>query len=266
MNHLLRSHAPISDAGWSLLDEEARERLTPALAARKLVDFSGPLGWEHSATNLGRVDSLASAPGEWVTGLQRRVLPLVELRADFELSRAELRDIDRGADDADLVSLDTAAHRIAVAENAAVFHGWPDAFAGIAEVTPYEPEELGDIADHYPRRVARAVERMLGNGVGGPYGLALGREQYERVIETAEGGGYPLIDHLKKILDGPVVWAPGVQGGVVLSLRGGDFLFESGQDISIGYDSHDDDVVRLYLEESFSFRVATPEAAVALQA
>ena len=42
MNHLLRSHAPISDAGWELLDAEARERLTPALAARKLIDFRGP--------------------------------------------------------------------------------------------------------------------------------------------------------------------------------------------------------------------------------
>ncbi len=60
------------------------------------------------------------------------------------------------------------------------------------------------------------------------------------------------------------MWAPGVEGAVVVSLRGGDFLFESGQDLSIGYDSHDDKSVRLYLEESFSFRVATAEAAVAL--
>src|SRR5438132_1088422 len=81
----------IGDAGWTLLDEEARERLAPALAARKLVDFSGPRGWEHSATNLGRTSPLASSPSEGVSGLQRRVLPLVELRADFELSRAELR-------------------------------------------------------------------------------------------------------------------------------------------------------------------------------
>jgi uncharacterized linocin/CFP29 family protein len=62
------------------------------------------------------------------------------------------------------------------------------------------------------------------------------------------------------------VWAPGVNGAVVLSVRGGDFLFESGQDLSVGYDSHDADAVRLYLEESFSFRVATAEAAVALTA
>ncbi len=42
MSHLLREHAPITEANWSLIDDEARERLTPALAARKLVDFSGP--------------------------------------------------------------------------------------------------------------------------------------------------------------------------------------------------------------------------------
>src|ERR1700716_167372 len=110
MNHLLRSQAPISDAGWELLDEEARERLTPALAARKLVDFAGPHGWEHSATNLGRTAPLASAPTDGLSGLRRRVLPLVEMRADFELSRADLRDADRGADDIDLEPLDNAAH------------------------------------------------------------------------------------------------------------------------------------------------------------
>src|SRR5205085_1123138 len=176
VNHLLRSLAPISDSGWKMLDEEARERLTPALAARRLVDFSGPHGWEYSATNLGRTGLLASAPCDGVTGLQRRVLPLVEVRADFEPSRTELRDADPGA----------------------------------------------------------------------------------------EHGGYPLLEHLRKILEGPIVWAPGVGGALVLSLRGGDFLFESGQDLSIGYDSHDGDVVRLYLEESFSFHVATPEAAIML--
>ena len=264
MNHLLRSHAPISDGVWELLDEEARERVAPALAARKLIDFSGPLGWEHSATNLGRTTRLASEPSDGVTGLQRRVLPLVEARAGFELSREELRDADRGAEDTDLEALDNAAHQIALAENVAVFHGWEGAITGIVDASPHDPMKLGDAAEGYPRPVAGAVERLLCDGITGPYGLALGRDQYRRVVETAEHGGYPLLDHLGKILEGPIVWAPGVQGAVVVSLRGGDFLFESGQDLSIGYDSHDGEVVRLYLEESFSFRVATPEAGVAL--
>ena len=265
MNHLLRSLAPISDAGWKLLDGEAHQRLTPALAARKLVDFSGPRGWEHSATNLGRTTPVQSAPCSGVTGLQRHVLPLVEARADFELSRAELSDYERGARDADLEALDVAAHQIAVAARRDATRRTGNAsIAGIAEVLPHEPLPLGEITDAYPRPVAGAVETLLHNGISGPYALALGGEQYQRVVQTAEHGGYPLLDHLRKILDGPIVWAPGVRGAVVLSTRGGDFAFESGEDLSIGYDSHDAHVVHLYLEQSFSFHVVTPEAAVAL--
>lgn len=264
MNHLLRSLAPITEATWKLLDAEASERLTPPLAARRLVDFDGPHGWEHSASSLGRTSPLTSAPCTGVSGRQRRVQPLIEVRADFELSREQLADADRGSPDADLGPLDRAAHQIAVAENVAVLHGWEGAITGIAEGSPHEHASLGLDTSSYTRPVAGAVKVLLQSGIAGPYALALGGDQYQRVVETAEGGGYPLLDHLGKILDGPIVWAPGVTGALVLSTRGGDFLFESGQDLAVGYDSHDADVVRLYLQESFSFRVATPEAAVVL--
>jgi uncharacterized linocin/CFP29 family protein len=265
-SHLLREHAPITDAGWREIDSEARERLTPALAARRLVDFEGPLGWEHSATNLGRVEDVASDALEGVEARQRRVLPFVELRAPFTVSRAELADLDRGADDIDLDDLDAAAKRIAVAENEAVFNGLAAAgIGGIAELSEHPRVSLGaGDFDHYPTHVAKAVELLLAAGIEGPYGLALGPACYTGVIETTEKGGYPLLDHLRKIIGGPLVWAPGVGGAVVVSLRGGDFLFESGQDFAVGYDHHDADAVHLYFEESFSFRVATPEAAVAL--
>jgi uncharacterized linocin/CFP29 family protein len=265
MSHLLREHAPVTEAGWELLDAEARERLAPALAARKLVDFSGPYGWQHSATNLGRVKEIADPPAEGVDGAQRQVLALVELRAPFSVSRAELADAGRGAEDADLAALDEAAHRIAVAENAAIFHGWKAAgITGIVEASPHDPIELGEDCERYPRHVAKAVEALLAAGVAGPYGLALGPETYTRVLETSQHGGYPLLEHLREIVSGPLVWSPGVKGAVVLSTRGGDFLLESGEDLSIGYEHHDADAVHLYLEESVSFRIATPEAAVAL--
>jgi uncharacterized linocin/CFP29 family protein len=265
-NHLLRSHAPISDANWTLLDEEARERLGVALAARKLVDFAGPLGWDYSATNLGRVENVSKAPCEGVEAQQRRVLPMVEVRAEFAISRSELRDGDRGAADVDLEPLDHAAHQIAVAENRAVFHGWPQAsIRGIAEVSPHQGLQLGSEAEGYRRPVASAVEHLLQSGVSGPYALALGSDQYRMAVETAEHGGYPLLEHLRKIVEGEIVWAPGVAGAVVISLRGGDFLFESGQDLSIGYLDHTAEAVRFYLEESFTFVVATPEAAVPIQ-
>jgi uncharacterized linocin/CFP29 family protein len=266
VTHLLREIAPLTKTAWNLLDEEARERLKPALAARKLVDFSAPLGWEHSATGLGRVRPLQSAPADGVRAAQRGVLPLVELRADFTVSRAELQDADRGALDIDLDALADAARRVALAENVAVFHGWAEAgVTGIAEACTHEGVRLSDDFDAYARHVAEAVERLLNAGIGGPYGLALGPAGYTGVIQTTEHGGYPLFDHLKKILaGGPIVWSPGVRGAIVMSLRGGDFLFESGQDLSVGYDHHDAERVHLYLEESFSFRVVTPEAACSL--
>lgn len=266
MSHLLREHAPITEASWGLIDDEARERLAPALAARKLVDFAGPHGWEYSATNLGRTAALADAPvDDGIEAVQRRVLAVVELRAPFSIARSELRDADRGAEDVDLSALDEAAHLMATAENRTVFHGWPAAgITGIAEASTHDAITLGDDCALYPGHVAKAVEALLQAGIDGPYGLALGPDAHTRVLETTEHGGYPLFEHLREIIGGPFVWAPGVQGAVVLSQRGGDFLFDAGEDLSIGYDRHDFDAVDLYLVESFTFRVATPEAAVAL--
>jgi uncharacterized linocin/CFP29 family protein len=265
MSHLLREHAPITEAGWKLLDSEARERLAPALAARKLVDFAGPHGWDHSASNLGRTDEVSGVPEKGVDTRQRRVLSLVELRARFSVARSELDDAERGAEDVDLKALDEAAGRIARAENAAVFHGWKKAgIAGIIESAGQERIALGEDCELYPRHAAKAVDALREAGVDGPYGLALGPDAHTRVLETSEHGGYPLLEHLREILGGPIVWAPAVEGGAVMSMRGGDFLYDSGQDISIGYESHDAEAVKLYLEESFTFQVATPEAAVAL--
>jgi uncharacterized linocin/CFP29 family protein len=264
VNHLLRSLAPLSDETWQLLDEEARQRLKPSLAARRVVDFRGPHGWEHSATNLGRVEAPKRAPVGGVSGRLRRVLPLVELRADFELPLNELRDADRGADDVGLGPLDAAAFNIAVAENTAVFQGWPGVASGIAESSPHEAGTLGEEPDAYPEQVGEAVERLRASGIDGPFALALGGDYYQRAIESTLGG-YPLADHLTRITESPLVRAPGLDGGVVLSLRGGDFVLDVGQDLSIGYESHDAVTVHLYLEESFSFHVATPEAAVALK-
>jgi uncharacterized linocin/CFP29 family protein len=263
-NHLLREHAPITDAGWRRIDEEARERLTPGLAARRLVDFEGPHGWEYSATNLGRVESLDAAGIAGVRAERRVVHPVIELRAQFSVARDELAAGDRGAEDVDFADLDAAAQRIVEAENTSVFHGWPkDVAGGISQLSSHDEVAAAAIAA-YPERVAHAVETLLRAGVGGPYGLALGREEYTRVVETTEHGGYPLLDHLRKLLGGPIVWAPGVQGAIVVSMRGGDFVIDCGQDLAVGYSSHDSDSVTLYLEESYSFRVLTPEAAVVL--
>ncbi|MGD9796041.1 MAG: family 1 encapsulin nanocompartment shell protein, partial [Acidimicrobiia bacterium] len=112
MSHLLRSHAPISSEAWRVIDEETHDRLIPSLAARRLVDFSGPLGWGYSSTTFGRVTEV-EPPVEGLRSAQRVVVPVVELRADFTIARSQLRDLERDARGIDLGSLDEAAERIA---------------------------------------------------------------------------------------------------------------------------------------------------------
>jgi uncharacterized linocin/CFP29 family protein len=191
---------------------------------------------------------------------------LVELRAEFKVSRLRMDDAERGATDLGFGELDEAARQIALGENVTVFHGHEaSGIEGITKRTSHEPIVLGQDMGRYPNAVAGATDGLRQAGIDGPYGLAIGPEIYTAIVETTEHGGHLLLDHLHQILGGPVVWAPGVEGGIVLSLRGGDFLFDCGQDLSIGYVDHDADVVSLYIEESFAFRVLEPDAAVALR-
>lgn len=193
------------------------------------------------------------------------MLPLAEFRVAFTVDRAEIDDLQCGASDPELDDLARAARQAAEIENRAVFHGWPAAgIDGITGVAPYPAPELGTDADLYPGIVARAVDQLRCNGIEGLYTMAIGPAGYTRIVETAEHEGYLLFDHLKRIVAGKIIWAPGIDGSVVVSERGGDFLLDVGQDLSIGYSHHDADTVHLYLEESFTFQVVEPDAAIAL--
>ena len=265
-DHLRRGLSPVSDSAWAQIDREATRTLRHFLAGRSVTDFKGPKGWDYSAAPLGRTSAPSASKDGGVVTSVREVLPLMELRRSFELSLAELDRADRGADDLDLEALIEAARDAALTEDRAIFDG--DAqrgIRGIAGASTNDPLEIADDYDRYPAVVAQAVAVLRRNGIGGPYAIALGPRCYTGVIESTEYGGYPVLEHMKLILGGPVVWAPSVNGAVVLSTRGGDFEFVSGEDFAIGYRQHVDDRVELYLEESFTFKVVEPRAGIALR-
>jgi uncharacterized linocin/CFP29 family protein len=269
VNHLLREKAPITPKGWEEVDDEARRRLTPLLAARRLIDFVGDGGWRKSSTSLGRTVELVEppkgVPGDGVELRQRVVQPLAEVRVPFTLSRQALDDIERGDPAAPLDDIERAARVAAEVENRAVFHGWAAAgITGITEASTHSDVVLGADPVQYAAVVARAADTLRCRGIEGPYSLAIGPEGYTRIVETTEHGGFLLVDHLARITGGRVVWAPGVEGAVLLSERGGDFRLTVGQDLSVGYLSHDAESVQLYLEETLTFQVIEPDAAVAL--
>lgn len=266
MNDLRRELAPIPAEGWAAIDAEARRTLKTYLAARKLVDFRGPHGWTHAAVNEGRVRRLDDTPAQGVEARLRIVLPLVELRAPFEVEREELDAISRGAPNPEIGAVVEAARRIALAEDRAVFYGYPAAgIRGIADLPAGHRVRLTGAPEEALRAFAEALEALRGAGVGGPYGAAIGPALYDELAKIPGPGRYPLLEHVGRLLGGPLVWAPAVRGAIVLSHRGGDFELTVGRDLSIGYLDHTAERVRLYLEESLTFRVLSPDAAALVE-
>jgi uncharacterized linocin/CFP29 family protein len=265
MDDLLRKLAPISNDAWEAIDEEAKKHLTVSLGGRRIVDFEGPRGWSFSAVDLGQVQAVDAQPEPGVAAAVRRVLPLVELRAPFELSRRELENIARGSRDPDLEPVRIAARAIALAEDRAIFYGYPAAgITGLFQASAENTLTLTRDYQKYPLVVSEGLARLHANGVGGPYALALGPDCYKGLTGTATSGGYPVLEHVQRLINGSVFWAPAVRGALIASLRGGDFELVVGRDLSIGYEEHSSSMVRLYLQESLTFRVLSPEAAVPL--
>lgn len=263
MNNLHRELAPISNLAWAQIEEEASRTLKRHLAARRVVDVQGPKGFEFSAVGTGHLRQITT-PGDGIQAAQRETEALVELRVPFELARQAIDDVERGAMDSDWSPLKEAARKIAFAEDRAVFEGYvPAGIQGIRQGTSNPALTLPADAKSYPVMVAQAVSQLRLAGVNGPYALLLGAEPYT-AIGGATDDGYPVLEHIQHLVDGEIVWAPAIEGGLVLTTRGGDFALHLGQDISIGYQSHSETAVRLYLQETFTFLLLTSEAAVVL--
>lgn len=263
MNNLHRELAPISDAAWSQIEEETTRTLKRYLAGRRVVDVALPGGIAMPGVATGHLKSI-SAPTEGIIANLRETRPIVELRVPFELSRQAIDDVERGSDDSDWQPAKDAAKKLAFAEDRAIFNGYSEAgIQGIREGSSNPIETLpGDVRE-YPDAVAHALSQLRLVGVNGPYSVVLGAKEYTALAETRDHG-YPVLEHVQRIVDGNLIWAPAIEGAFVLTNRGGDFELSIGQDVSIGYLSHTDSIVKLYLQETFVFRMLTGEAAVAV--
>ena len=265
MNNLHRELAPISDAAWAQIEEEATRTLKRYLAGRRVVDVSAPGGVALSAVGTGHLKTIA-APADGVLARQREVRALVELRVPFELDRQQIDDVERGSNDSDWQPAKDAAQKIAYAEDRAIFEGYAAAgIGGIRQGTSNPVMTLPADVREYPDAIAQALGQLRLAGVNGPYAVVLGAAAYTALAETSDSG-YPVLEHVKKLVKDEIIWAPALEGAFVLTTRGGDFDLHIGQDVSIGYLSHTDSVVRLYLQETFTFLLLTTEAAVALSA
>jgi uncharacterized linocin/CFP29 family protein len=262
---LKRKLAPITPPAFAAVDAEAARVLKLNLAGRRIVDFRGPHGWDLAAVNTGRLTIVPDQPDHEVHVGVRQAQPLVELRVPIRLPIMELDSIARGAPDPDLRPVVAAAERVAHVEDSAIFNGLGAAsITGILPASPHPPHKLPPDVTDLPRAILAARETLRQAGIDGPYALVLDASYTAQVLAAAEDG-YPLSKRLtEQVLDRPLVRAPAIDGGVLLSVRGGDYELTVGQDLSIGYAAHDRHTVELYLTESFTFRVLEAAAAVRL--
>jgi uncharacterized linocin/CFP29 family protein len=263
VNNLHRELAPISDAAWAQIEEETSRTIKRYLAGRRVVDFHGPAGTALSAVGTGHLRGIA-APEDGIIARQREAKALVELRVPFELERQMIDDVERGANDSDWQPAKDAARKIAFAEDRAIFEGYAAAgIVGVRQGTSNPKKPLPADVRKYPEAFAQALSQLRLVGVNGPYSILLGADCYTELAETSDYG-YPVLEHVKRLAEGKIIWAPAIDGAFVITIRGGDLDFHLGQDASIGYLSHNDTHVRLYLQETFTFLYLTSESAVAL--
>jgi len=263
MNNLHRALAPVSDAAWAEIEEESSRTIKRYLAGRRVVDIHGPAGSALSAVSTGHQSPIA-APADGITAHRREAKALVELRVQFDLDRQAIDDVERGASDSDWQPAKDAARRLAFAEDRAIFEGYADAgIVGVRQGTSNPKKSLPADVRKYPEAFAQALSQLRLVGVNGPYSILLSADAYTELAETSDYG-YPVLEHVKRLVEGKIIWAPAIDGAFVVTTRGGDLDLHIGQDASIGYLSHTDTSVRLYLQETFTFLYLTSESAVAL--
>ncbi len=266
MNNLHRELAPITDAAWASIEAEARRTFEQHVAARRVVDVQGPDGPSLASVGTGHLTPVESPDGDGIMARLRTSQQVVELRVPFTLNRQDVDDVERGAQDSDWQPVKDAAKKVAFAEDRAIFEGYAAAgITGVRQSSSNPALTLPAEARDYPNVISQAVSALRLAGVGGPYSLLLSAAAYTMVSETSDYG-YPIRDHLARVVDGDIIWAPAIDGAFLLSGRGGDFELRLGQDLSIGYLSHDAERVELYFQESLTFLVYTTEASVALGA
>jgi uncharacterized linocin/CFP29 family protein len=263
MNNLYRELAPVTESAWAEIELEATRTFKRHIAGRRVVDVSDPGGPVTAAVSTGRLIDV-QAPTDGVVAHLRASKPLVRLRVPFTLSRTEIDDVERGSQDSDWEPVKDAAKKLAFVEDRAIFEGYPEAsIEGIRGASSNPPLKLPEDPREIPDIITQALTELRLAGVDGPYSVLLSADVYTKVSETTEHG-YPILEHMNRLVNGDIIWAPAIDGAFVLTTRGGDFDLQLGTDVCIGYLSHDADTVQLYLQETLTFLCYTAEASVAL--
>lgn len=252
---LYRELAPISSEAWEEIEEKAKDVLKSYLSARKVMSVHGPKGADYNVITEGRLSHIHEAEG--VSYGNYQVLPLTETRTEFEMKRWELDNVERGAKDIDYGPLEEAMKKAALFEENAVYNGLENAVIKGLKNSVVHPEIIfGKEPVEIMEALSKGLVELRKSYAKGPFNLVVNEEAYKRILskETA----YPLDERIEKLIGGKIVFNHVIDGAYLIPHDHEDLELSIGRDFAIGYQAHDAEKVKLYVTESFTFRVLDP--------
>lgn len=256
-----RELAPVSSEAWSEMEERLMEVFRTYLSARKVVDVEGPKGFNYNVITEGRLANVGDENS--VKFGTYDVLPLTESRVEFEMSRWELDNVMRGAKDVDYAPLEEAAQKIALFEEKAIYKGIEDAFIkGLIPASEHESITFGNDEESIMDSISKAIIKLNESFQVTPFVLVVGDEAYNRILSAKSA--YPLDRRIEELIGHKIVYSHVVDGAILVPFNHEDLELTIGQDMTLGYQNHDNENVRFFIAESFTFRVLDPTIIVNL--
>ncbi|OHD63443.1 MAG: bacteriocin, partial [Spirochaetes bacterium GWF2_52_7] len=213
MDILKKELAPLSTRVWEEIESRAAEILRSRLSARKVVRVDGPKGWNFTAVPEGRLD-LVDDTGDVKAGVYR-VAPLSEARVRFSLNRWEMDNLNRGAKDIDLHSLDAAVEKIADFEEKAIYHGFKaGGIVGLSEAAAHKPVVFGKDGSSIMESVSVALITLRASHAQGPCTLVVGTKAWMALNKEIQG--IPLVERIERLIGGSVVHSLAIDGAFLL--------------------------------------------------
>ncbi|HKL47564.1 MAG TPA: family 1 encapsulin nanocompartment shell protein [Candidatus Izemoplasmatales bacterium] len=252
MDIFKRNLAPISDQAWEEVDERAEEVINAQLTTRKSLKVNGPFGLSYTSIPTGRLDLIENNSSKVKLGIYNNK-SLLETRISFELSKWELDNLLRGAKDIELDALEDAAKVIARFEDDVIYNGSKNAgIAGLMQEAGIEKNIKLD-SQEILSGISEALIDLKNAFVGGPFNFVVSRKVYNALNKVH--GSKLLRMIVEEMIGGHVIVSEMITGGLLLPVEHDDLEFTIGQEYTIGYESHTDDMVKLFIMNSFTLRV-----------
>ena len=252
MDLLKQALAPIPLEGWEEINDRAKEVILSQLSARRVLNVEGPFGLKKHGVETGRMKTFADADDLKVGAGLYDILPLVESRINFKLSRWELDNILRGQKDVELEALEAAAEKIALFEEDAIYNGNKKAnITGLKDLAKHKLS-LSEHANTSLQSIAEGLLKLKDAYTEGPYHMVVGDAVFKAFNQIHDGRLF--IDAVRSLIGGDVIRSRVLDGALLIPDSHPDLELTIGQDYSVGYQSHDSETVTLFLMNAFTFR------------